>query len=202
MKQLIERLFVALFLALALVACEPIVPEEPEKSDKAELTRFSFNKDNNPGLTGNISAVEANGYYCISVNEGMDRARLVPTVEVSAGATATIDGKPYTPGTAYDFSGNVQTIVVTSESETRHKEYKVLVKHGNPYIDNSIYNGVFYHEISESAERIANGADVTDELCEICNFVKRTGMLDEIYLKQGAKEDLTKCRECPRDNFM
>ena len=71
-----------------------------------------------------------------------------------------------------------------------------------PYIDNSIYNGVFYHEISESAERIANGADVTDELCEICNFVKRTGMLDEIYLKQGAKEDLTKCRECPRDNFM
>ena len=80
-------------------------------------------------------------------------------------------------------------------------QYIKGLRGGNPYIDNSIYNGVFYHEISESAERIANGADVTDELCEICNFVKRTGMLDEIYLKQGAKEDLTKCRECPRDNF-
>ena len=80
-------------------------------------------------------------------------------------------------------------------------QYIKGLRGGNPYIDNSIYNGVFYRQISESAERIVNGADVTDELCEICNFVKRVGMLDEIYLMQGAKEDLTKCRECPRDNL-
>lgn len=80
-------------------------------------------------------------------------------------------------------------------------QYIKGLRGGNPYIDGSIYRNAFYHEISESAERIVNGADITDELCELCNFVKRVGMLDEIYLKQGAKENLTKCAECPRDNF-
>jgi predicted transcriptional regulator len=79
-------------------------------------------------------------------------------------------------------------------------QYIKGLRGGNPYIDGSVYRGAFYQQISESAERIVNGADITDELCEICNFVKRIGMLDEIYLKQGAKEDLPKCRECPRDN--
>jgi predicted transcriptional regulator len=80
-------------------------------------------------------------------------------------------------------------------------QYIKGLRGGNPYIDGSVYRGAFYQQISESAERIANGADMLDELCEICNFVKRIGMLDEIYLKQGAKEDLPKCRECPRDNL-
>ena len=80
-------------------------------------------------------------------------------------------------------------------------QYIKGLRGGNAYIDGSVYRGAFYQEIYDSAERIANGADVTDELCEICNFVKRVGMLDEIYLNQGAKEDLTKCRECPRDNL-
>ncbi len=80
-------------------------------------------------------------------------------------------------------------------------QYIKGLRGGNPYIDGSVYRGAFYQQIFESAERIANGADMLDELCEICNFVKRIGMLDEIYLKQGAKEDLPKCRECPRDNL-
>ena len=148
MKQVVDRLFILLFLTLglALTACEPITVEEPEKSDKASIIRLGFSRDSNPGLTGNTSAVEANGYYFISVNEGADRARLVPALEISAGATATIDGQPYTAGTAYDFSGNVQTIRVTSESETRHAEYKVVVKYGNPYIDNKVYE--FMHEFN------------------------------------------------------
>ena len=80
-------------------------------------------------------------------------------------------------------------------------QYIKGLRGGNPFIDGSIYRGAFYQQISESAERIANGTEVMDELCEICNFVKRIGMLDEIYLMQGATEDLTKCRECPRDNL-
>ena len=88
--------------------------------------------------------------------------------------------------------------VVTSAAVS---QYIKGLRGGNPYIDGSVYRGAFYQQISESAERIANGADMLDELCEICNFVKRIGMLDEIYLKQGAKEDLPKCMECPRDNL-
>jgi len=80
-------------------------------------------------------------------------------------------------------------------------QYIKGLRGGNPYIDGSKYCNAFYQEIFASAERIANGADVTDELCELCNYVKRVGMLDEIYLMQGAVDELKKCRECPRDNL-
>ena len=80
-------------------------------------------------------------------------------------------------------------------------QYIKGLRGGNPHIDGSIYRGQFYEEISMSAERVAAGADVTEELCGICNFVKRIGMLDEIYLKTGAVDDLSKCVECPRDNM-
>ena len=141
MKQLFEKVFAALFLALVLVACEPVEPEggSPEKSDKASLVRFAFSAGNNPGMSGNSSAVMANNYYWITVPEGVDRSSLVPTIEVSAGATASVDGQPYTPGTAYDFSGNVQTVRVVSESGTRSVDYKLVVKHGISAIDNKVY---------------------------------------------------------------
>ena len=163
MNRIIDRLFITLFLALglALTACDPIADDsEPEKSNKASIIRFGFNREENPGLTGNTTAVEANGYYFITVNEGMDRARLVPALEVSAGATATIGGQPYTAGTAYDFSGNVQTIRVTSESGTKNVEYKVVVKNGNPYIDNKVYTFMREFNIPGVSISVMKGTEV------------------------------------------
>ena len=81
-------------------------------------------------------------------------------------------------------------------------QYIKGLRGGNRYIDSSIYRNVFYGRISESAEKIANGADLGDELCDICNFVKRVGMLDEIYSMQGFRTNLSKCAECPRDNIV
>lgn len=80
-------------------------------------------------------------------------------------------------------------------------QYIKGLRGGNKYIDSSVYRNAFYEYVAGSAERITKGADVTDELCKICNFVKRVGMLDEIYIMKGAKENLVKCVECPRDNF-
>lgn len=80
-------------------------------------------------------------------------------------------------------------------------QYIKGLRGGNPYIERSVYRKVFYEGISDSALRIANGGDITDELCWICNFVKKIGMLDEIYAMQGATEDLSKCVECPRDHL-
>lgn len=131
-------------LLLGLAACDPTVKEgdepEQEKSDKCSLMRLSFGSSDNPGQVGVTNAVKANGYWCISVTEGVDLTRLVPQITVSEGATVQIDGKPFKEGDACDFSGNVQTIKVTSESGGRSASYKVLVKYGNSYVDNKVYS--------------------------------------------------------------
>jgi predicted transcriptional regulator len=91
--------------------------------------------------------------------------------------------------------------VVFGVTSAAVSQYIKGLRGGNPYIDNSIYRDQFNKQIALSAERIANGADLTDELCDLCAFVKQIGMLDEIYAKQGSHVTLTKCAECPRDNF-
>ena len=60
---------------------------------------------------------------------------------------------------------------------------------------------MFFNKIVSSADMMIEGANFADVLCDICCFVKSIGMVDEIYAMQGAKEDLNKCLECPRDNF-
>ena len=59
----------------------------------------------------------------------------------------------------------------------------------------------FYRRISEIAKNLDAGANLTEELCQLCGFFKKSGMIDEIYRKQGAQMPLTKCMECPRKNI-
>lgn len=80
-------------------------------------------------------------------------------------------------------------------------QYIKGLRGGNPYIERSTHCKEFYDQIADSAERIAKGGDITDELCWICKFVKRTGMIDEIYSMQGAQDTLVECVECPRDRM-
>ncbi len=80
-------------------------------------------------------------------------------------------------------------------------QYIKGLRGGNTYIANSIYRTMFYDRITACADLMIDGADFADVLCDICCFVKKIGMVDEIYAMQGAKEDLNKCLECPRDNF-
>ncbi len=80
-------------------------------------------------------------------------------------------------------------------------QYIKGLRGGNPYIDNSKFRDRFYEQIVSSADNIAEGSDLTTELCDLCRFVKEIGMLDEIYKNQGSKDKLVKCAECPRDNF-
>lgn len=81
-------------------------------------------------------------------------------------------------------------------------QYIKGLRGGNKYIDNSVYCKAFYDLLTESASRLADGTgEISVELCEICNFVKRIGMLDEIYIMQGSTVNLTKCVECPRKNI-
>ncbi|MDY0293485.1 MAG: transcriptional regulator [Candidatus Methanomethylophilaceae archaeon] len=73
---------------------------------------------------------------------------------------------------------------------------------GNPLIDGSSYREQFYREISDSADRISAGEDITVELCCLCVFFKESGMLQEIYSKKGSEKPISQCMECPRKNMV
>ena len=78
-------------------------------------------------------------------------------------------------------------------------QYIKGLRGGNKYIDSSIYHNALYDEIALSAKKIHEGtSNIAEELCCLCNFVKRIGMLDEIYMMQDPDLNLAKCAECPR----
>lgn len=162
MKDLFFRISILTILLFTLAACHETGGNdpEPEKSDKASLIRLSFTNADNPGVSGSPSGILANGYYCISVTEGVDRSKLVPDIRVSDGASVFIDGIPHTPGNAYDFSGNVQELKVVSESGNKAVNYKLLVKHGNAYIDNKLYQFMDDFSIPGVSVSIMKGTDV------------------------------------------
>ncbi len=80
-------------------------------------------------------------------------------------------------------------------------QYVKGLRGGNPYIDASEHRDEFYEHVTVIAKNLHEGADLTEELCQLCGFFKQSGMIDEIYRKQGATMPLTKCMECPRKNI-
>ncbi len=72
---------------------------------------------------------------------------------------------------------------------------------GNIYIDESRFYDAFHTQIANSASRIMEGCEVSEELCALCTFVKKSGMLDEIYKRMGSDTPLTDCMDCPRKNM-
>jgi len=72
----------------------------------------------------------------------------------------------------------------------------------NSLIDKSAYKDDFYAMIAKTADRIAEGADVTESLCAICSFVKSSGLLRALYVYEGYNGDLADCLECPRRNII
>ena len=80
-------------------------------------------------------------------------------------------------------------------------QYVKGLRGGNPYIDGSAYMDLFYEHIRTIADNLSKGADLSTELCGLCSFFKKSGMIDEIYRNQGAKSTLSRCMECPRSNI-
>ena len=173
-KLLSAWLLVPVFL-FALTGCGISDPEEGQDlSDSASLLRFSFTTSANPSIGTGSSAVLVNEFYCITVPEGADLSRLVPEITASEGASVFIDEKAYAKGTAYDFSGPVQQIRIVSESGNRTLRYKLLVKPGDPYIDNQVYSfmndfhvpGVSISIMKGTTLRYAGGYGFADKASE------------------------------------
>lgn len=77
-------------------------------------------------------------------------------------------------------------------------QYLKGLRGGNDLIDKSAYRDDFYNKISEVADRVIEGEDVTESLCSICAFVKESGFLKALYVFEGYSGDLGICNECPR----
>lgn len=80
-------------------------------------------------------------------------------------------------------------------------QYIKGLRGGNPYIDNSSHKDEFYARVKKISDNLVKGADLVEELCCLCSFFKESGMIEEVYINQGAKVTLSKCSECPRKNI-
>ena len=86
-------------------------------------------------------------------------------------------------------------------------QYIKGLRGGNNLIDKSAYredfykmiaDEDFYKMIADTADVVANGKDLTEALCEICTFVKTSGLLKALYVYEGYSGELGVCMECPR----
>ena len=77
-------------------------------------------------------------------------------------------------------------------------QYIKGLRGGNNLIDKSAYRADFYNMISDTADMVADGKDLTEALCEICSFVKNSGLLKALYVYEGYSGELGVCMECPR----
>ena len=122
-------------------------PESPEISNDNTISNFAFKKDLNPSLSSSkYMAKSGNGVIYITVPDGVNLSSLVPNFVVHPNAVVKLDGKVIkSDSSAIDFS-KTQTITVTAESGAT-KQYHILVRNGNPTIDNKVYAFMIDHEL-------------------------------------------------------
>ncbi len=77
-------------------------------------------------------------------------------------------------------------------------QYIKGLRGGNTLIDRSAYKEDFYAMVANIAAKIANGADVSESLCDICAFTKTSGLLKALYIYEGYSGELGVCMDCPR----
>lgn len=80
-------------------------------------------------------------------------------------------------------------------------QYLKGTRGGSELIENSPNREGFYKMIEKAAATIADGYNVTEVLCSICGFVKKSGMIEELYGARGCHGLPAACLECPRFNI-
>lgn len=76
-------------------------------------------------------------------------------------------------------------------------QYLKGVRGGSDVINDSPQRDGFYEMIDKAADSISDGLNVTEILCSICSFVKRSGMIEELCTARGFDSKIL-CKECPR----
>lgn len=81
-------------------------------------------------------------------------------------------------------------------------QYLKGIRGGSKVIDNSSKREDFYEMIEKAADAISEGLDATEILCTICNFVKSSGLINDLYAARGSTGVPPICSECPRLNIV
>lgn len=114
-------------------------PKNPPGYNDNSLKSFSFSESINTNLNSKSVAVIGGEIIYITVEEGADLTKLIPSFSIADGATATIDGKEIvSDATTVDFSKTVTLKVTASGGTSRY--YTVLAKNGIAKIDNKVYS--------------------------------------------------------------
>ena len=75
-------------------------------------------------------------------------------------------------------------------------QYVKGVRGGSALIDNSAYREDFYDFIAVMADEIVAGMQVTEALCRICDFVRKSGLLKALYVHEGYDPDRLSFLDC------
>ncbi len=142
---------ILLSLSIFLVGCssdggDDKTPETEVNPNDNSLKSLSFLQADNSGLSQNCASVQDESLFYITVPDGVDLTKLVPSFLIAEGATLSIDNKSIeNHKTAADFSKTTK-LVVTSQSGLA-RTYTVLAKNGDPKIDNMIYAHMVKHDV-------------------------------------------------------
>lgn len=171
MKKLnLKHLLLLLAFALLVVSCskddtkpendEPTTPETPAVSTDNSLYSLKFTKANNSSFTTDYTSVNHGTTVYATVQEGASVSTLVPSINVHEKATVLINDVAYNhkAPTAVDFTGTVKLTVKSEQGSTRN--YFVLVKDGNPSIDNKIYSFMIKHELPAVSIAVSKDEDI------------------------------------------
>lgn len=148
-----------LALTFVMVGCSKDDVIENPNANNTSLSGFSFKKGNNDNMNSNATSSTNGSVIYITVPEDVDTKSLVPSFTIAEGASATINGKPVESDiTECDFS-NTSKITVTSESGTS-RTYTILVRNGNPKIDNMVYSFMITHAIPGISVAISKDEEI------------------------------------------
>lgn len=119
-------------------------PVTPVISTKCELTSFQFKAASNPGMATNptavIATIQNRNMVLITVPEGTNLTKLVPTFGVSDKASVKYGTVAATSGvTSANFTNDLE-LTVTAEDGKHSKKYFVLVRKGDAEADAQIYS--------------------------------------------------------------
>ena len=152
---------VLLPVLVVFAACnKPDVPVVQSGNDSASMLKFQFEPGLNHGMETTCTAIDIDSIWFITIPENADLTKLAPEIIVSEGASVQIDGAQYIQGNTYDFSGNLQNVIVTSGSGKQTVEYRICVKKGNPQADNEVYRIMKDFKVPGVAVSIMKGTEI------------------------------------------
>ena len=141
---------ILLSLSIFLFSCSGGDDDSPNGNDvnpnDNSLKSFSFTQSDNASLSQNCASVQNGNLFYITVPDGADLTKLVPSFIVAEGATVSINNKTIeNHKTAADFSQTTK-LVVTSQSGMA-RTYLILAKNGKSQIDNMVYSYMIKHDV-------------------------------------------------------